>query len=47
MPGGNTSQLIQGIHSKLLTLPDETAVLPGHGPETTIGAEKQHNPFLR
>ena len=39
--------LIRSIREKLLTLPDETVVLPGHGPETTIGDERAHNPFLR
>ena len=47
MPGGNGPQLIDAISTKLLTLPDETVVLPGHGPETTIGAERRGNPFLR
>ena len=47
MPGGNGVQLIQGIFAKLMTLPDETVVLPGHGPETTIGRERRSNPFLR
>jgi len=46
-PGGNHNLLISSIRSKLLNLPDETVVLPGHGPKTTIGWEKQHNPFLR
>lgn len=46
-PGGNHSDLIRSIQEKLLSLPDDTRVLPGHGPMTTIGHEKQHNPFLR
>jgi hydroxyacylglutathione hydrolase len=46
-PGGNHSLLISSIRSKLLNLPDETLVLPGHGPKTTIGWERQRNPFLR
>lgn len=46
-PGGNHADLIHGIQSKLLTLPDSTRVLPGHGPMTTIGHEKMHNPYLR
>ena len=46
-PGGNTETLINSIRTKLLTLPDETIVYTGHGPETTIEREKQHNPFLR
>jgi hydroxyacylglutathione hydrolase len=46
-PGGSITQLIQGIKEKLLTLPDETKVYPGHGPETTIAREKAHNQYLR
>lgn len=46
-PRGNHAQLLEGIRTKLFTLPDETRVLPGHGAMTTIGYEKQHNPFLR
>ncbi|MFQ5860297.1 MAG: MBL fold metallo-hydrolase [Dehalococcoidia bacterium] len=45
--GGDGRQLMDSIVSKLLTLPDETRVLPGHGPESTIGQERQYNPFLR
>ena len=45
-PGGNTGKLLASIHDRLLTLPDETLVVPGHGPMTTIGAERQTNPFL-
>jgi glyoxylase-like metal-dependent hydrolase (beta-lactamase superfamily II) len=45
-PGGNMRQLIEGIKNKLLTLPDDTVVYPGHGNRTTIGREKTHNPFL-
>ncbi len=44
--GGSFDQLISSIRSKLLSLPDETAVHPGHGPPTSIGMEKIHNPFL-
>ena len=47
IPGGNTSQLITSIKEKLLILPDETIVYPGHGPATTIAREKTHNPFLK
>ncbi|WP_354623022.1 MBL fold metallo-hydrolase [Psychromonas sp. MME2] len=46
-PRGNQFQLITGIKEKLLTLPSETIVYPGHGPTTTIGKEKALNPFLR
>jgi glyoxylase-like metal-dependent hydrolase (beta-lactamase superfamily II) len=47
LPGGDYDQIIQSIESRLLPLPDETKVLPGHGPATTIGAERKSNPFLR
>jgi len=47
LPGGNHMQLIQSIKSKLLTLEDSVAVLSGHGPKTTIGNERNHNPFLQ
>jgi hydroxyacylglutathione hydrolase len=47
LPGGNYAELIEGIESKLFTLPDDTRVLSGHGPETTIGKEKKMNPFFR
>lgn len=45
-PGGSYTQLLQSIHNRLLTLPDETDVYCGHGPQTTIGEEKVSNPFL-
>ncbi|WP_108670808.1 MBL fold metallo-hydrolase [Peribacillus acanthi] len=44
--GGNQSQLLESIHSKLLSLPEDTYVLSGHGPVTTISVEMDHNPFL-
>jgi glyoxylase-like metal-dependent hydrolase (beta-lactamase superfamily II) len=47
LPGGNSQQIIDSIHSRLLALPEETKVLPGHGPATTIGEERFSNPFLR
>jgi glyoxylase-like metal-dependent hydrolase (beta-lactamase superfamily II) len=47
LPGGNPTQIIDSIQSRLLTLPDETKVLTGHGPATTIGAERRSNPFLQ
>ena len=46
LPGGNYAQLINSIQSKILTLPDEIICLPGHGPATTVGAERNSNPFL-
>ncbi len=46
-PGGDYNQLISNIHTKLLVLPEQTVVLPGHGPRTTIGQERRSNPFLR
>jgi glyoxylase-like metal-dependent hydrolase (beta-lactamase superfamily II) len=46
LPGGNYEQIIDSIHTRLLALPDDTKVVPGHGPATTIGAERQDNPFL-
>jgi hydroxyacylglutathione hydrolase len=45
--GGDMELLLRSISKRLMTLPDETRVLPGHGPETTIGAERANNPFLR
>ncbi len=47
LPGGNSRQIIESIETRLLVLPDETKVVPGHGPETTIGAERNYNPFLQ
>lgn len=47
LPGGDTQQIIDSIHTRLMALPDETRVVPGHGPATTIGAERNHNPFLK
>jgi glyoxylase-like metal-dependent hydrolase (beta-lactamase superfamily II) len=46
LPGGNYDQILDSIHTRLLALPDETTVLPGHGPASTIGAERRNNPFL-
>jgi len=45
-PHSDGDRLIRNIHQKLMTLPDETRVLSGHGPDTTIGAERRSNPFL-
>ncbi|HWG37057.1 MAG TPA: MBL fold metallo-hydrolase [Terriglobales bacterium] len=47
LPGGDFSTLLRSIHSALLTLPDATIVVPGHGPETTIARERRSNPFLK
>ena len=46
-PGGDMEVLLENIRSRIFTLPDDTLVLPGHGPLTTVGREKQTNPFLR
>ncbi|HEY6008737.1 MAG TPA: MBL fold metallo-hydrolase, partial [Geobacteraceae bacterium] len=45
-PGSSHEALVAGIRGKLFTLPDETVVYPGHGPSTTVGREKRHNPYL-
>lgn len=45
-PGGSMVQLAEAVQSKLMILPDNVKVLPGHGPATTIGHERSHNPFL-
>jgi hydroxyacylglutathione hydrolase len=45
--GGSMEVLMRSINERLLTLPNETRVYPGHGPPTTIGDERAHNPFLR
>jgi hydroxyacylglutathione hydrolase len=47
LPGGDGRQIIRSIHEKLMPLPDDTIVIPGHGDATTIGREKQFNPFLQ
>jgi glyoxylase-like metal-dependent hydrolase (beta-lactamase superfamily II) len=47
LPGGNGRQILVSIREKLLTLDDEVVVIPGHGPETTIGREREYNGFLR
>lgn len=47
LPGGSYSALLSSIKDKLMTLPGETVVYPGHGPSTTIDQESRHNPFLR
>jgi hydroxyacylglutathione hydrolase len=47
LPGGNARQILRSIHDKLLVLPDDAAVIAGHGASTTIGREKERNPFLQ
>jgi hydroxyacylglutathione hydrolase len=47
LPGGSMPQMIASLRDKVLTLPDELVVLPGHGPGTTIGRERTYNPYLR
>jgi glyoxylase-like metal-dependent hydrolase (beta-lactamase superfamily II) len=47
LPGGNSRQIMDSLHNRLLKLPDETRVICGHGPATTIGRERRGNPFLR
>jgi len=46
-PGGDMERLVRSIRERLALLPDNTRVLPGHGPETTIGEEKENNPFFK
>ena len=46
LPGGNAATLAASIRGQIYTLPDGTTVFPGHGPETTVGAEKADNPFV-
>jgi len=46
LPGGDWDALLESIHTQVFTLPDETRIFPGHGPITTVGEEKHHNPFL-
>lgn len=47
LPGGSTEQLMNSMRTKIMTFADDIRVLPGHGPETTIGRERAGNPFLR
>lgn len=47
MPGGDHQAMLRSLRDKVLPLPDEAIVLPGHGPATTIGRERRTNPFLR
>jgi len=47
LPGGDGRQILRSLHDRVMTLADETRVIPGHGEETTIGEERATNPFLR
>ena len=47
LPGGSYKKILHSLHQRVLTLPDETVVIPGHGPVTTIGEERESNPFLQ
>ncbi|UCF29854.1 MAG: MBL fold metallo-hydrolase [bacterium] len=47
LPGGDFETLIKSIKERILALPDDTPVYPGHGPSTTVGRERQYNPFLQ
>ncbi len=47
LPGGNSRQILRSIHEKLMPLDGGTVVIPGHGPNTTIGRERERNPFLQ
>ena len=47
LPGGDSRQILRSLNDRLMTLPDATRVIPGHGPETTVGQERESNPFLQ
>ena len=47
LPGGSFGKIMDSLHGQVMNLPDETVVIPGHGPETTIGDERESNPFLQ
>jgi hydroxyacylglutathione hydrolase len=47
LPGGSMEKIMRSLHTQVLALPDETVVTPGHGPNTTIGDERETNPFLQ
>jgi len=47
LPGGSLDKIMRSLHQRVLALPDETVVIPGHGPKTTIGEEREGNPFLK
>jgi hydroxyacylglutathione hydrolase len=46
LPGGSMEMILRSLHQRVLALPDDTLVVPGHGPMTTIGKERESNPFL-
>jgi hydroxyacylglutathione hydrolase len=46
LPGGSYEKIMRSLHTRVMTLPDETVVIPGHGQRTTIGEEREENPFL-
>ncbi|HEU5451524.1 MAG TPA: MBL fold metallo-hydrolase [Terriglobales bacterium] len=46
LPGGDYKKIMSSLHTRVLALPDDTIVIPGHGPSTTIGDERETNPFL-
>jgi glyoxylase-like metal-dependent hydrolase (beta-lactamase superfamily II) len=47
LPGGSLEKILRSLHTRVLALPDDTQVTPGHGPQTTIGEERETNPFLQ
>jgi hydroxyacylglutathione hydrolase len=47
LPGGSFEKIMRSLHDRVMALPDETRVIPGHGPTSTIGDEREENPFLR
>jgi len=47
LPGGSMEKIMRSLHNQVMALPDETEVVPGHGPLTTIGEERETNPFLQ
>ena len=47
LPGGSMDKIMRSLHTRVLALPDDTEVTPGHGPQTTIGEERETNPFLQ
>jgi glyoxylase-like metal-dependent hydrolase (beta-lactamase superfamily II) len=46
LPGGNFAQLERAIREQIYTLPEATVIFPGHGPQTTVGDERSHNPYV-